>query len=228
VAGKAFDFSEIVRGEEDGGFGGTFEKAFDELIADERIEAAEGLVENDEAGMKGEGAGESEFHFHTAGEGFDFAVERKIELLDEGLLEGEVSGGIETAEIVEKRADFHPFGDFLIFGDIADLGVGLATEFAGIGAEDLGSALAGGDEIHEDFDSSGFSGAVLANESVDGAFLDFEIDVVKSSHAAVVFGERVRSDYGCHCWRPPWPGPCFPSLFEVRRAQCLAMASCMS
>src|SRR5260370_33675198 len=93
---------------------------------------SEGLVENDEAGMKGEGAGESEFHFHTAGEGFDFAVERKIELLDEGLLEGEVPGGIETAEIVEKRADFHPFWDFMIFGDIAGLCLGHATGLAGI------------------------------------------------------------------------------------------------
>src|SRR5260370_21085050 len=178
--------------------------------------------------MKGEGDGESEFHFHNGGEGFEFAVERKVELVDEGLVEGEVRGGIESAEIVEKRADLHPFGVFLIVGDIGDLGVGLATEFAGIGAEDLGSALAGGDEIHEDFDSSGFSGAVLANESVDGAFLDFEIDVVKSSHAAVVFGERVRSDYGCHCWRPPWPGPCFPSLFEARRAHGLPLPSLLS
>jgi len=144
------------------------------------------------------------------------------------LLEREVPGGIEIAEIVEESADFHPFRDFLIFGDVADLVVGLAADFVGIGAEDLGSALAGGDEIHEDFDRSGFSGAVLANESIDRAFLDFEIDVVKSNYAAVFFGERVRSDYRSHGWCPPWPGPCFPSLFEVRRAQCFAMASCMS
>ncbi len=82
MAGKAFDFSKVVRGEEDGRFGGTFEKAFDELIADERIEAAKGLVENDEAGVEGEGAGKSEFHFHAAGESFDFAIERQIKLLD--------------------------------------------------------------------------------------------------------------------------------------------------
>jgi hypothetical protein len=55
-------------------------------------------------------------------------------LLDQGLLEGEVPGGIEIAEIVEESADFHPYRDFLIFGDVADLGVGLAADFAGIGA----------------------------------------------------------------------------------------------
>ena len=114
------------------------------------------------------------------------------------MLEGDVPGGIEIAEIVEESADFHPFRDFLIFGDVADVGIGLPVDLPGIGAEDLGSALAGRDEIHEDLDGCGFPSAVLANESVDGAFLDFEIDVVKSSHAAVFFGERVRSDYRSH------------------------------
>jgi hypothetical protein len=78
----SFDFGEVVGGEEDGGFGGPLEKAFDELIANERIKAAERFIENDDAGVEGEGAGESEFHFHAAGESFDFAVERQIKLLD--------------------------------------------------------------------------------------------------------------------------------------------------
>ena len=81
MAGKAFDFGEVVGGKEDGVFSGTFEQAFDELIADKWIEAAEGLIENDEFGMEGEGAGEGELHFHAAGEGFDFAVEGKSNCL---------------------------------------------------------------------------------------------------------------------------------------------------
>jgi len=39
---KAFDFGEVVGGEEDGGFSGALEKAFDELISNERIKAAKG------------------------------------------------------------------------------------------------------------------------------------------------------------------------------------------
>jgi len=57
-------------------------RPFDELISNERIKAAERFIENDEAGVEGEGAGKSEFHFHAAGESFDFAVDRQIKLLD--------------------------------------------------------------------------------------------------------------------------------------------------
>jgi len=49
MAGETFNFSEVVGGKEDGGFGGTFEEAFDQLIANKRIEAVEGLIQDDEA-----------------------------------------------------------------------------------------------------------------------------------------------------------------------------------
>ncbi len=188
MAREAFDFGEVVGGNEDGGFGSAFEQAFDELIAHERIEAAERLIENDEFGMEGKRAGESELHFHPAGKSFDFAIEREIELLDERLLESGIPGGIERAEIIEQRADFHPFGDLLIFGDVADASVGFAADFAGIGTEDLGGAACGGDEIHKDFDGGGFAGTVLADEGVNGAFLDIESDVIESGEACISFG----------------------------------------
>jgi len=50
VAGEAFDFGEVVRGEKDGGFGCALDEAFDELVADQWIEAGERLVEDDESG----------------------------------------------------------------------------------------------------------------------------------------------------------------------------------
>ncbi len=43
MAGEAFDFGKIVRGDEDGGFGSALEQAFGGLIANERIETAEGV-----------------------------------------------------------------------------------------------------------------------------------------------------------------------------------------
>ena len=107
------------------------------------------------------------FSFHATGESFDFAIEGKIELFDQGLLEGRIPGGIERAEIVKKRADFHPFRDFLIFVDVADVRVGLAAYFAGIGSEDCARAASGGDQIHENFDGGGFAGGVLADEGVE-------------------------------------------------------------
>ncbi len=138
--------------------------------------------------MEGQGAGEGELSFHATGESFDFAIEGKIELFDQGLLEGRIPGGIERAEIVKKRADFHPFRDFLIFVDVADVRVGLAAYFAGIGSEDLPGAASGGDQIHENFDGGGFAGGVLADEGVESTSLDIGIDVIESDEAAILFG----------------------------------------
>ena len=93
----AFDFGKIVGRDEDRGFGGALEKTFDELIANERIETAERLVENDETRMKCQGTSEGKFHFHAAGKSCDFAVELKIELFNEGFFERGVPSGIESA-----------------------------------------------------------------------------------------------------------------------------------
>ncbi len=127
VAGEGFDLGEVVRGEEDGALGGALKEAFDEFVADERVEAGEGLVEDDERGAVGEDAGEGDLHLHAAGEMLELAVEREIELAEELLLEGAVPGGIEGAEVVEEVADGHPVGHFLVLGDVADAG----EDFAG-------------------------------------------------------------------------------------------------
>ena len=52
MAREAFDFGEVVGGEEDGGFGGALEKAFDELIANERIKAAEAQCQTELAALR--------------------------------------------------------------------------------------------------------------------------------------------------------------------------------
>ena len=56
VAGETFDFGEVVGGDEKGRLVGVGEEAFDEFVADERVETAEGFVEDDECGAVGEGA----------------------------------------------------------------------------------------------------------------------------------------------------------------------------
>lgn len=105
-------------------------------------------------------------------------------MFDERLLEAGIPSGIEIAEIVEERTGLHPFRHFLIFGDVADLRVGLAADLARVGAEDSGRAVRGGNEIHENFDRGGFPGAVLANEGVQGTLRNVQIDVIDSGQAA--------------------------------------------
>ena len=71
VAGEVFNFGEVVGGEEDGGFCGEGGDARHEVIADQRVEAAEGFIEDEKAGMVGEGSDEGGFHAHTAGKAFE-------------------------------------------------------------------------------------------------------------------------------------------------------------
>jgi hypothetical protein len=91
VGGEGFDLGEVVGGDKDGGavfFGGcgdgfaagegartdTGHESFDELVADEGVEAGEGLVEQDKTGLEGEDAGQGGLHEHAAGEVFELAV----------------------------------------------------------------------------------------------------------------------------------------------------------
>ena len=62
----------------------------DELVADEGVEAGEGLVEEDDLGAVGQDGGKSGLHEHAAGEVLELAVEGELKLLDEG---GVVPGG---------------------------------------------------------------------------------------------------------------------------------------
>jgi len=48
VAGEALDLGQIVRGDEDGGAVRAIEQAFDQLIAHQRVEPRERLVEYDQ------------------------------------------------------------------------------------------------------------------------------------------------------------------------------------
>jgi len=130
VGSEVFDLGEVVGGDEDG-HAFACEKAEDlnELIADEGIEAGEGFIEDEERGAVGERADESGFHAHTAGEALEAAVEGKIETLEERGFEGAIPLRIEGADEVKETSDSHPLGHLLIFGDVADVGEGVAAEF---------------------------------------------------------------------------------------------------
>src|SRR5262249_50645881 len=166
MARKSFDFREVVGRDKDSRLGSALKKALDELVTHQGIEAAKRLIKNDKTRMKREGAGQGKFHFHAARERFDLAIERKLELFDEGLFQRTVPSGIEIAKIFEQRANFHPFRNFLIFGDIADLRVGLAAGVAGVPAKNSRETLCSRNQIHEQLDGCGFPRAVLADEGI--------------------------------------------------------------
>ncbi len=117
-------------------------------------------------GLKGENAGEGGLHEHAAGEVFELAVERELELLDE---RGVVPGGVKALEVVEELADGHPVGELLVFAGVADAGEVRAGEVGGVFAEDGGGAGGRVNHVHQELDERGFAGAVVADERENGA-----------------------------------------------------------
>ena len=97
VGGDGFDLGEVVGRDEDGGrvvaLREAVEEAFGEFVADEGVEAGEGFVEDDEAGVKGKDAEEGGLHALAAGEVLQLAMEGYVELLDELLFEGKIPRG---------------------------------------------------------------------------------------------------------------------------------------
>src|SRR5579859_1434488 len=198
MRGEGFDFGEVVRGNERGGAGGGGDESFRKFIANDGIESAEGFIEENEFGAEGEGAGESGFHAHAARKMLEFAVERKIELPDEMGFEFCIPSRIERAQIFQKSADAHPERELLIFGNVTDRSESLAGDGSGVYAEDGGGAGGGAKNIDENFDESGFAGAVGTDESVNAAFGDAKAEIVEGLNAAEALGERFRFDGEIH------------------------------
>jgi len=121
-------------------FRGALEKAFDELISNERIKAAKGSSITMRGGGRRGRRQERSFIF----------MPRERALIcgrqaNQNCLTRDCSRA--RSQVDRNRGDsraerqLSSIQDFLIFGDVPDLGVGLAADFAGIRAEDLGSAL---------------------------------------------------------------------------------------
>jgi len=120
VAGEAFDLREVVGRQEDRGFGVRSRIALDQLFADQHVEPAEGLVEDDQLGPVGQRRGQRGLHAHAAREMAQFAVERQFERRTSSAASPVAPLGIEGAAIREEVADLHPAGHLLVFGDVAD------------------------------------------------------------------------------------------------------------
>ena len=189
VTGEVFNFGEVMGGEEDRGLGCQGGDRRHEVVADKRVETAEGLVEDEQARVVGEGSDEGGFHAHAAREAFEASLGRQVELAEEAEFEGAVPAGIEGAEVGEEGFDGHPVGEFLVFADVADGFETLAAQAGGGVAEEEGFARGGAEEVHEELDEGGLAGAVGAHEGVDGTFGDLQGEGMQGVDAAEALGE---------------------------------------
>ena len=158
------------------------------------IEAAEGLVHDDEVGLVEEGGDELDLLLHTLGEFLGFLGDGFGDLHalapDVGALAG--GGGVEAVQLAEKDEllhDLHLFVKAALFGEVADA----VEEFAAKRlAEELdGAGVRDGDADHH-ADTGGLAGAVGAEEAEHTAGLNGEAEVCDGDLGVVGFADMLQ------------------------------------
>src|SRR5690349_17428323 len=102
MSGEGLYFAQVMGRNERGRIFLGVHQRLGKFFANNGVETAERFIENDELGTKSERAGEGCFHTHAAREVFEFAIERKFELLDETGFEIDIPVWIKRPEIVEE------------------------------------------------------------------------------------------------------------------------------
>ena len=188
--GDAFDFADLMAGEEDGAAGGgDVDHAFEKFAADHGVEAGGRFVEDEELGLVGHGEGEGDFGAHAFGELAELAVEGDAKAGDERAEVVLEAVGIEAGGEPADFGDGHPLVERGSFGEVADAAADFEAGGAAIEAEDADVAGGGVGEAEHESDGGGFAGAVFAEQREDNAGRDGERDVVEGGVAAEGLGD---------------------------------------
>lgn len=156
-----------------------------EAVSSELVEGAEGFVEEEEARICDEGAGEGGAHSHAAGELGGIAEDGVFEAdVGEGFA-GDLAafGGGEAGELEGEGdviEDAAPREEVSILEDEGDGGArGVLRVGGGLDGSE-GGAVEAGDKAEE----SGFAAAGGAEEGDEGSFGDVEVDAADGGDAA--------------------------------------------
>jgi len=161
------------------------------------VEVREGLVEQEEFWVGLEGAGEGGALAHALGVLGDGAFECGIK--GDGA-EGHLGGADAVAaalHLVEggEVAEVFEGGEFVVEGGgVGHVGDASAL-LGGIASEDLDGALAGFGEAGEEAEEGGFAGAVFAEDEVDLAGVEGEVDGAEGGEGAEELGDRGEAGY---------------------------------
>jgi hypothetical protein len=153
-----------------------------EAVSGELVEGAEGLVEEEEARARDEGAGEGGAHAHAAGELGGEAVDGVPEAdVGEGVA-GDVAalGGGDIGELEGQGDVIEDAAPGEEVGVLEDERDGSSEVLGRVGDGALGRALEARDEAEE----RGFAAAGRAEEGHEGARRDVEINAVHRGDAA--------------------------------------------
>ena len=196
VVAELFGRGHVVGGEYDGGpFGFEAEDFAFEDVGIDRVEAAEGFVEDEELGVVEHGDDELDLLLHAFGEFFDGAVPpagnvETFEPLAKVLLGSGLVEAFEAGEVDGLLAHTHFFVETALFGEVADMQDIVVGH--GVTVEEDGAAV-GGDNAVDDADERCLAGSVGAEKTENGAAADVQGDIVEGLERAEGFGYVVES-----------------------------------
>ena len=177
----------------------------DHVFDDDGGEALAGFVEQDEAGVAHQGAGDGEHLLFAAAHPSAGAVAHGGEVGEEG--EQTLGCPGRAAVAGGEAADFEVFHhgklgeDAAVLGDVAEAGAGDGVGFAsGDVLAGEGDAPGGGaDEADEGFEGGGFAGAVAAEQDEGAARGNMEAESLQDVGAAVMGVQGLEMQ---HQWPP--------------------------
>ena len=162
------------------------------------IEAAEGLVHDDEFGLVQQRGDELDLLLHALGELFGLLVDGLGDLHALAPVVGTLAavGGVEAVKLAEEDElveDLHLLVEAALLGQIADAVEQLARE--GLAEEADGAGVGHGDADHH-ADGAGLAGAVGAEQAEHGAGFDGEGEVFDGDLGVVGLADVVEFDDG--------------------------------
>src|SRR5579863_7456098 len=120
------------------------------------------------------------------------SVEWKVELADQLFRPIVVPSRIERLQVREQVLHCHPFRQFLILRNVADMGELQGADRTRIDPQNFGAAGGWLQNIHEDFDRGGFSDAIRTSQAIHAALRNGKVQTVEHWYAPKMF-------YQIHC-----------------------------
>ena len=169
------------------------------------VEAAEGLVEDEQFGIVQQGGEEEDFLAHA----FGIGGERRVAVVPEADeaeefvhlgLQGAAGNPAQASGELEIFAAGEVGVEVRLFGDVADAaleGFEIAVDVLAMEEDVAGGGL---QESGEHFDGGAFSGAVGSEVAENFAGVDDEADAIHGGDAGVELGKLPGFQHGC--WTP--------------------------
>ena len=170
-----------VAGDEDGVVlvADEAQKFVQNLVPHHRVQAAGGLVQDEEPGAVGEGGGDGELHLHAPGELLDELLLRELEFFQVVRIEVVVPCGIDGAQDALQILGTQGVVEEALVQHHAHLQLGGALVGHVVLSQNGDGSAVPADQVQNTLDGGGLARPVLPNETHDGPPGDGQIHMVQ-------------------------------------------------